>query len=69
MGMPDGTGRCPGVGGGTVRVSSRGVVSVVFLCVALLGIALSTPQIFRIGSSDLQDIEGVLGRPERPGGV
>ena len=47
MGMPDGTGRCPGVGGGTVRVSSRGVVSVVFLCVALLGIALSTPQIFR----------------------
>ena len=47
MGMPDGTGRCPGVGGGTVRVSSRGVVSVVFLCVALLGIALSAPQIFR----------------------
>ena len=47
MGMPDGTGRCPGAGRGTVRVSSRGVVSVVFLCVALLGIALSAPQIFR----------------------
>lgn len=47
MGMPDGTRRCPGAGRGTVRVSSRGVVSVVFLCVALLGIALSAPQIFR----------------------
>ena len=47
MGIPDGTRRCPGAGRGTVRVSSRGVVSVVFLCVALLGIALSAPQIFR----------------------
>ena len=48
MGMPDGTGRCPGVGGGTVRVSSRGVVSVVFLCVVLSVIVLSAPQIFRL---------------------
>ena len=48
MGMPDGTGRCPGVGGGTVRVSSRGVVSVVLLCVVLSVIVLSAPQIFRL---------------------
>ena len=48
MGMPDGTGRCPGVGGGTIRVSSRGVVSVVFLCVVLSVIVLSAPQIFRL---------------------
>ena len=48
MGMPDGTRRCPGAGRGTVRVSSLGVVSVVFLCVALSGIALSAPQIFRL---------------------
>ena len=48
MGMPDGTGRCPGAGRGTVRVSSRGVVSVVFLCVVLSVIVLSAPQIFRL---------------------
>ena len=48
MGMPDGTGRCPGVGRGATRAGPLGVAGTALLCIAALVTVLSAPHLIRM---------------------